>query len=82
MAKSSIKQIQVIVRPVLLKSNLPSSIWGHAVRHATQLLRSWSSLYHVYSPHQLMTAFVNESDPQTIQEAKASPFWDKWKEVI
>ena len=27
-------------------------------------------------------AFVNESDPQTIQEAKASPFWDKWKEAI
>ena len=25
---------------------------------------------------------MNESDPQTIQEAKASPFWDKWKEVI
>ena len=28
------------------------------------------------------TAFMNESDPQTIQEAKASPFWDKWKEAI
>ena len=28
-----------------------------------------------------MKGFVNESDPQTIQEAKASPFWDKWKET-
>ena len=28
-----------------------------------------------------MTTFVNESDPQTIEEAKASPFWDKWKEA-
>ena len=28
-----------------------------------------------------MIAFVNESDPQTIQEAKTSPFWDKWKEA-
>ena len=29
-----------------------------------------------------MIVFANESNPQTIQEAKASPFWDKWKEVI
>ena len=35
MAESLIKQIQVIVRPILLKSNLPSSTWGHAA----QLLR-------------------------------------------
>ena len=35
MAESLIEQIQVIVRPILLKSNLPSSTWGHAA----QLLR-------------------------------------------
>ena len=29
-----------------------------------------------------MTTFVNELGPQIIQEAKASPFWNKWKEVI
>ena len=57
MAESLIKQIQVIVRPILLKSNLPSSTWGHAVLHASQLLRLWPSSYHVYSPHQLMTGF-------------------------
>ena len=38
LAKSFIKRLQLIARPLLLKTNLPLSAWGHAIIHATNLI--------------------------------------------
>ena len=35
LAESFIKRLQLIVRPLLLKTKLPLSAWGHAIIHAT-----------------------------------------------
>ena len=42
LAESFIKRIQLIARPLLMRSKLPVSAWGHAVLHAysNKLLRS------------------------------------------
>ena len=38
-AENMVKLIQMIARPMLLRSNLPTSCWGHAVLHAGDLLQ-------------------------------------------
>ena len=38
-AESLIKRIQLIARPMLMKSKLPVSAWGHAILHAAALIR-------------------------------------------
>ena len=55
LAESFIKRIQLIARPLLMKSKLPVSAWGHAVLHATELIRIRPSSEHRYSPSQLLT---------------------------
>ena len=34
LAESLVKRLQLIARPLLMKSNLPISAWGHAILHA------------------------------------------------
>ena len=34
LAKSLIKRLQIIARPLLMKLKLPVSAWGHAILHA------------------------------------------------
>ena len=38
LAESLIKRIQLIARPLLMKSKLPISTWGHAILHAASLI--------------------------------------------
>lgn len=38
LAETIIKKIQFVTRPLLLQANLPSSMWGHTVLHATPYL--------------------------------------------
>ncbi len=54
LAESLIKRLQLIARPLLMKSNLPISAWGHAIIHAASLIRVRPSAYHKYSPLQLV----------------------------
>lgn len=54
LAESFIKRIQLIARPLLMKSNLPISAWGHAVLHAAALIRIRPTSYHKFSPLQLV----------------------------
>jgi transposase InsO family protein len=56
-AEAAIKKLQLICRPMLLASELPASCWGHAILHASYLLKLRPSAYHDHSPHQLMTGF-------------------------
>ena len=53
MAESLIKRLQLIARPLVLRTKLPISVWGHAILHAAALVRLRPSAYHKYSPLQL-----------------------------
>ena len=50
LAESLIKRLQLIARPLLMRTNLPTSIWGHAVLHAAALIRLRPTSYHQFSP--------------------------------
>ena len=54
LAKSLIKRFQLIARPLLMKTKLPTLAWGHAIKHAANLVHIRSPAYHEYSPFQLV----------------------------
>ena len=54
LAESFIKHLQLIARPLLMKSKLPMSAWGHAILHAAALIRIRPTSYHSSSPLQLV----------------------------
>jgi hypothetical protein len=54
LAESFIKRLQMIARPLLMKTKLPISAWGHAILHAASLVRIRPTAYHKYSPLQLV----------------------------
>ena len=54
LAESLIKRLQLIARPLLMKSKLPPSAWGHAILHAATLIRLRPSANHEQSPLQLV----------------------------
>ena len=49
-----IKRLQLIARPLLMKTKLPTSAWGHAIMHAANLVHIRPTVYHEYSPFQLI----------------------------
>ena len=59
LAESFIKNLQWISRPLLLRTKLPLSAWGHALLHAGNLIRLRPIGDHVFSPLQI----VSESQP-------------------
>ena len=59
LAESFIKRLQLIARPLLMRTNLPTTAWGHAILHAASLVRLRPTSYHKYSPLQL----VNGQEP-------------------
>lgn len=58
LAESFIKHIQLIMRPLLLHANLPSSMWGHAVLHVVALICLRPSSLETVSPHELISGHV------------------------
>ena len=54
LAESLIKCLQLIARPLLMKTNLPTSAWGHAIMHAANLVHIRPTSYHEYSLFQLV----------------------------
>ena len=54
LTESLIKRLQLIVRPLLIKTKLRASTWGHTVMHAASLIRIRPTSYHEYSPSQLV----------------------------
>ena len=54
LAESLIKRLQIIAWPLLMKSKLPVSAWGHAILHAASLVRIRPTAYHKFSPLQLV----------------------------
>ena len=54
LAKYFIKHLQMIARPMLIRTQLPTSAWGHVILHAAALVRLKPTAYHKYSPLQLV----------------------------
>ena len=54
LAKSFIKHLQWIARPLLLRTKLPVSAWGHALLHDGNLIRLRPISDHVFSPLQIV----------------------------
>nr|CAN72825.1 hypothetical protein VITISV_019976 [Vitis vinifera] len=52
--ESFIKRLQLIARPLLMKTKLPTSAWGHAIMHGATLVRIRLTTYYEYSPSQLV----------------------------
>ena len=46
LAESLIKRLQLITRPLLIKTKLPASTWGHVVMHVASLIRIIPTSYH------------------------------------
>jgi transposase InsO family protein len=59
LAESFIKRLQLIARPLLMRSKRPNTAWGHAILHAVALIRIRPTSYHQHSPMQL----VNGQEP-------------------
>ena len=57
LAESFIKRLQLIARPLLLKSKLPLSAWGHVIIHAANLIRLRPPANHNLSPLQLAKGY-------------------------
>jgi hypothetical protein len=58
LAESFIKRLQLIARPLLMKSKLPISCWGHAILHAAALIRIRPTSYNKTSPLQLVFGHI------------------------
>ncbi|GJY79867.1 hypothetical protein Tco_0492618 [Tanacetum coccineum] len=54
LAESLIKRLQLIARPLIMRTKLPVSMWGHAILHAASLIRIRPSADHKYSPIQYL----------------------------
>ncbi|GKC57541.1 retrovirus-related pol polyprotein from transposon TNT 1-94 [Tanacetum coccineum] len=54
LAKSIIKRIQMIARPMIMKAKLPVSAWGHVVLHAATLIHIRPTSHHTCSALQLV----------------------------
>ena len=57
LAESFIKRLQLIVRPLVLKTKLPLSAWGHAIIHVANLIRLRPIANHDLSPLQLAKGY-------------------------
>ena len=51
LAEAVIIRLQLIARPLLMHSQLPTSAWGHAVLHANALIQYRPSTFNDLSPH-------------------------------
>ena len=58
LAEAFIKKIQLVTRPLLLQAQLPSSMWGLAVLHATALLKLRPTLLNVQTPAELQSGRI------------------------
>ena len=54
LAESLIKRLQLIDKPLLMKTKLQTSTWGHAIMHAASLIRIRPTSFHEYFPSQLV----------------------------
>ena len=57
LVESFIKHLQLIVRPLLLKTKFPLLAWGHAIIHAVNLIRLHPTANHDLSPLHLALSY-------------------------
>ena len=56
LAVSLIKRLLLIAKPLLMKTKLPTSAWGHVIMHAANLVHIRSTTYHEYPLSSLYSA--------------------------
>ena len=56
LAKSLVKCLKLIARPLLVRANLPMATWKYAISHVALLIRIKPISYHKYSIMQLVFA--------------------------
>ena len=54
LAESFIKLLQLIARPIPMRTKLPISAWGHAIMYVAVLVRIRPTSYQKFSPLQLI----------------------------
>ena len=54
LAKSLLKRLKLVTRPLLMRANLPMAIWRYAILHVALLIRIKSTSCHKYSIMQLV----------------------------
>ena len=54
LAEAFMKQLKLIAQPLLMRTKLPIYAWGHAILHATALVRIRPTANHQQSPFQLV----------------------------
>ncbi|KAL7149996.1 hypothetical protein ABFS83_05G079100 [Erythranthe nasuta] len=57
LAESLIKCVKIIARTLLMRSKITSATWGHAILHASALIKSRPTAYHMHPPMQLALGF-------------------------
>ena len=57
LTESFIKRLQLIARPLLLKTKLPLSAWGNAIIHTANLIRLRPIANHDLSPLKLAKGY-------------------------
>ncbi|KAL8059273.1 hypothetical protein ABFX02_03G074800 [Erythranthe guttata] len=60
LAESLIKRVQIIARTLLMRPKLTNAAWGHAVLHASALIKLRPTAYHMHSPMQLALDFEHD----------------------
>lgn len=53
LAESFIKRLQLVAKPLIMKMNLPTTTWGHAIVHVAALVYIIPTSYYKFSPLQL-----------------------------
>ena len=54
LAESLIKRLQLIATPLLMKTKLSTSVWGHAILHAATFICLRTTSYHMVCPLQMV----------------------------
>jgi len=49
LVESLLKRLKLVVRPLLMRVNLPMATWGYATLHVTLLIHIKTTSYHKYS---------------------------------
>ena len=50
LTESLIQRLQLIARPLVMKTRFPTSLWGHAILHSATLICLRPTSYHQFSP--------------------------------
>ena len=57
LTEAAIKRLRLVARSLVMRSNLPLSVWGYAILHAALLIRLRPTTNQPYSAYQMVTGY-------------------------